>query len=317
MRQNTGKPNTAAETNVPASTAWRESTCMPSRLPPTGDSAPPGAAARASIGLSGVACLLRVQRFHQVVGLFCNLFRIHVAALFGIAAFCGAGGPCGLDAGGACSFARLGRASDHRAIGRIPFRSRSAALRFIIRREKLPQPRHGTHPRAKRLAHQHNGHDHQSKQHNRVQHEFLRTEQRLERAQRADGRNLAIPSADGVLVPTWNARPTSTNATTASATALRAAEKRARFFATGWTPGLSEGRKGSAPDSRGDKRRVARFGTSAPIPLQEASPLSATDASGAMTCIVSSSTASSRLASSWSNAISHRSFLRWFLGQFP
>ena len=48
-----------------------------------------GAAARASISLSGVACLLRVQRFHQVVGLFCNLVRIHVAALFGIAAFCG------------------------------------------------------------------------------------------------------------------------------------------------------------------------------------------------------------------------------------
>ena len=52
--------------------------------------------------------------------------------------------------------------------------------------------------------------------------------------------------------------------------------------------GYPSGRKGSAPDSRGDKRRVARFGTSAPIPLQEASPLSATDASGAMTCIVSS-----------------------------
>ena len=38
MRQNTGKPNTAAEANVPTSTAWRLSNCTPSRAPPTGAS---------------------------------------------------------------------------------------------------------------------------------------------------------------------------------------------------------------------------------------------------------------------------------------
>ena len=39
IRQNTGKPNTAAEASVPTSTAWRLSSCRPSRLPPTGASA--------------------------------------------------------------------------------------------------------------------------------------------------------------------------------------------------------------------------------------------------------------------------------------
>ena len=39
IKQNTGKPNTAAKASVPTSTAWRLSNCTPSRLPPTGASA--------------------------------------------------------------------------------------------------------------------------------------------------------------------------------------------------------------------------------------------------------------------------------------